>query len=410
MDPPWGDFGNNDYVAIVAYPSTGNAYMEVCQPGQLSAIPVMPGINDKGVSTSGNLGGAWRDVDYGQGAYGLNTGLIPHILRFADSAAQAKDMWLSFHAPGIWNFTVSDVKGNAFCVESSAAFQTVRKPGDFGEGDFIYSRNCFFTNGAASLNGQPGKFYPHGGWALNPVMSQPPDSQSDMQLASVRTNQTMYNMFSEYVGHVDLNFAEMMFRYHGVIPADPWNLQQFRQTEAKYFGNPGNLNAGFVTISQPADGDSGVMNICTGSAGRVGLPYEAGPEDDVNWVAGTHSFYQLELAADPGSMVSAAQSAAESDVSWAYQKLMWENYGSPGFEGLNALYSQATLEYDQGSNWMTEASSASGNTQLLDDSNAATCFANAQAHAQEVYDALVLPATTPSALGLPAYIPYQYGF
>ena len=67
MDPPWGDFGNNDYVAIVAYPDAGNAYINVTQPGQLAAIPVMPGINDKGVSTSGNLGGAWRDVDYAQG-------------------------------------------------------------------------------------------------------------------------------------------------------------------------------------------------------------------------------------------------------------------------------------------------------------------------------------------------------
>ena len=66
MDPPWGEFGNNDYVAIVAYPSTGNAYINVTQPGQLTAIPVMPGINNKGVSTTGNLGGAWRDVDYGQ--------------------------------------------------------------------------------------------------------------------------------------------------------------------------------------------------------------------------------------------------------------------------------------------------------------------------------------------------------
>ena len=410
MDPPWGDFGNNDYVAVVAYPATGNAYINVTQPGELSAIPVMPGINDKGVSTSGNLGGAWRGVDYGKGAYGLKAGLIPHILRFADSAVAAKDMWLSFHASGIWNMTVSDVKGNAFTIESSAAFQTVRKPGDFGEGDFIYSRNCFFTNGAASLNGKPGKFYPHGGWALDPDMAAPPDSQSDMQLASVRTNQTMYNMFHEYTGHVDLAFAEMMFRHYGVIPADPWNLQQFRQTKAKYFGNPGNLNAGFLTISQPADGDTGVMNICTGAAGRVGLPYEAGPEDDVYEVAGTHTFFQLALAADPDAMVGAAQAAAERDVAWAYQKLMWKNYGAAGFEGLNALFSQATYEYDQGANWMTEASTASGDQKLLDDCNAATCFADAQAHAQQVYDAIVPPATQPTALGLHTYIPYEYGF
>ena len=127
-------------------------------------------------------------------------------------------------------------------------------------------------------------------------------------------------------------------------------------------------------------------------------------------VAGTHTFYQLALAADPGSMVSAAQSVAERDVAWAYQKLMWKNYGDAGFDALNNLFSQATYEYDQGANWMTEASSASGNDKLLDTSNAATCFANAQSHAEQVYDAVVPPATAPSALGLAPYIPYAYGF
>jgi hypothetical protein len=34
---------------------------------------------------------------------------------------------------------------------------------------FIYSRNTFFTNSPSCLNGQPGQFCPHGGWAMNPV-------------------------------------------------------------------------------------------------------------------------------------------------------------------------------------------------------------------------------------------------
>ena len=81
-----------------------------------------------------------------------------------------------------------------------------------------------------------------------------------------------------------------------------------------------------------------------------------------------------------------------------------------GFQGLDALFSEATLEYDQGANWMTEAGSASGNQQLLDGANAATRFANAQAHGQQVCDAIVSPATQSVALGLPAYIPDEYGF
>jgi len=410
MDPPWGDFGSNAYVAVMAFPSTGNAYINVCQPGQWASIPVMPGINNKGVSTTGNLGGAWRGADYGGGSYGVKAGLMAHILRVANSAADARDIWMGFHPSGIWNMTVSDVGGNAFTVESSAAFQNVRKPGDFGEGDFIYSRNCFFTNGDASLNGQAGKFYPHGGWALNPVMNDPPDSQSDMQMASVRTNQTMYNFFREYARHVDLSFAEMLFRHHGTIPANPWDLTAFRQTKAKYFGNPGNLNAGFVTISQPVNGNGGTMNICTGSVGRVGLPYEAGPEDDVYEVAGTHTFYALTLDADPASVAGDSQSTAERAIGVAYQKLMWKNIGDPGYDTLNGLFDQANTEYLQGANWLSKIRSASGNDVLLDTSNAITCFANAEAHAQEVYEGIVHPAVQPTDLGLPNYINYEYGF
>ena len=319
-------------------------------------------------------------------------------------------MWLSYHQSYVWNTTISDVKGNAFVVESTAAFQNVRKPGDFGEGDFIYSRNCFFTNGKASLNGLPGKFYPHGGWALDPQTGAPPDSQSDMQEASVRTNQTMYNMFDEYTGHVDVNFAKMLWRYHGTIPSDLWNLEAFRANKAKYFGNPGCLDAGFVTISQPDNGDGGTMYVCTGSAGRIGLPYEADSTDGVYWVAGTHTFYALTLASSPHTMASHARSAAVEDIAAAYQKLMWENYDDVGFAALHALYSQANREYLQGANWMTKTNGTSGNQRLFDIANATTCFAKAQAHAEQVYEGLVDPAVTPADLGLPPYIAYEYGF
>ena len=412
MDPPWGDFGDANYVAIVAYPSTGNAYENIAQAGQLASIPVFPGINNKGVATSGNAGEGWRSIDTAAGAYRVKAGLIPHILRFSNSAAAAKDLWLSYHQPDSWNMTISDVKGNAFTIESTGAFQNVRKPGDFGEGDFIYSRNTYFTaeGGKANLNGLKGKFYPHGGWAIKPQMSAPADSLSDIQMASVRTNQTMYNMLHEYQGHVNVSFAKMLFRHHGKIPQDPWNLKNFRKTKAKYYGNPGNLNAGFVTIGKPANGDSGVMYICTGAAGRVALPYEAGPADDCYQVASTHTFYALALAASPDALVGAAEGAAESDIAHAYQKLMLKNYGDPGFEGLNALFSDANSEYFEGLNWATEAGAASGNDKLLDTSNAATAFAQAQAHAQQVYEALVHPAVTPSDLGLKRYIWHAYGF
>jgi len=411
MDHPSGSTGTNEYVAIVAYPATGNAYINVTEPAALTSIPVMPGMNNKGVSTTGNLGGAWRDIDYGPGAYRVKTGLIAHILRFANSAAEARDLWLSYQQPGVWNATISDVKGDAFVVESTAAFQNVRKPGDFGEGDFIHSRNSFFTEGDASLNGLPGVFYPHGGWALDPIMDEPPDSQGDMQMASVRTNQTMYNMFSQYAGRVDLEFAKMLWRYHGVIPSDPFDVQAFRETKAKYFGNPGNLEAGFVTIAQPSEGNGGAMYVCTGMVGRVGVPYCAGTlYEDTYWIANTRTFYRLALGANPNAMVNASQATAQRSIAWAYQKLMWKYYGDEGFGEMDGLFSQAVREFLEGNNWTRLARKASGNQKVLDMANAATCYTNAQAHAEQVYEAVVRPAVTPLDLGLKKYKAISYGF
>ena len=40
---------------------------------------------------------------------------------------------------------------------------------------------------------------------------------------SVRTDQTMYNMLTEYAGKIDVNFDKMLWRYTGVMPKDPFS-------------------------------------------------------------------------------------------------------------------------------------------------------------------------------------------
>ena len=411
MDPPWGDFST--FVTVVAYPTDGNAYINVAPPWSLNSNPVMPGINNKGVSTGGNAGEATRAVDRGVGAYRLRAGLITHMLRFADTAVAAKDMWLSYQQTGGWNATISDVSGNAFVCETSGAFQQVRKPGDFGEGDFIYSRNNFFTDegGAANLGDLPGKFYPHGGWAQNPPAgTDDPGGYADIQMASVRTNQTMYNMLKQYRGKVNLDFAKMLFRFRGKMPHDPWDTVEYRATKARAWETPGSLAESFVTIGMPASGATGVMYVCTGPAQRVGSPYEAGPADDLTLIAGTNTFYALPLAANPDTMLGETQATAKRDIAWAYQRLMWKNYGDAGFEGLNALFTKANIEYYEGANWASKASAATGNDKLLYQANAATCFTRADAHGQQISEALVRPPVRPRDLGLKRYKAISYGF
>ena len=43
------------------------------------------------------------------------------------------------------NFHFADVHGNAFVVEKTAAIQAVRRPGDFGEKDFLFSTNNYLA-------------------------------------------------------------------------------------------------------------------------------------------------------------------------------------------------------------------------------------------------------------------------
>jgi hypothetical protein len=141
------------------------------------------------------------------------------------------------------------------------------------------------------------------------------------------------------------------------------------------------------------------MYICTGPAGRVAYPLT--PKDS-DWyqIAGTHTFYQLALASSPVKVVGTANSQAHSYIAEAYQKLMRLNYTDTGYAALDELYSKANAEYYDGINAYNKGALSSGNEALLYLAQAATAFTRSQAHAKQVYNALVPPATSPNELGL----------
>jgi DNA polymerase III alpha subunit len=108
----------------------------------------------------------------------------------------------------------------------------------------------------------------------------------------------------------------------------------------------------------------------------------------------------LTLAAGPAETVKAAQKAASFDIATAYAELMSLNFTDTGYTGLNELYSLANTEYYQGKAELNKGLLASGNEALLFLAKAATAFTRAQAHALQVYEALVSAPTSPSDLGL----------
>ena len=148
-----------------------------------------------------------------------------HTLRFANSAAEAKDMQLAYpsgdgFAGGFW----ADIQGDAYIIESGENPRAIRRPGDYGERDFIYSTNNALCKELAHCQNPPPKgnvYVPHGGWL-----------GTGATISSVSRNLGLWNMLHHYHGQVDLDFVRMVSRFPGeaTSPSNPgrggWDVLQ----------------------------------------------------------------------------------------------------------------------------------------------------------------------------------------
>jgi len=213
---------------------------------------------------------------------------------------------------------------------------------------------------------------------------------------SAPRNLVLWDLLHNYHGQVDAEFMKMILRFPGAPPPYPpeggWDAKICRPSNS------------WVSVLMPDDGDEGIANICTGPAGRVIHSSTASNGSEMKsgyyYVDGTHTFYTLKLAADPKSVAKAAKRAAKDCIATAYKKLMYMNFTDTGYKALNDLYSQANAEYYKGSNALDKSYVADGNDALSYLSDAATLFARSQAHAMQIYEALVPAPTSPSDLGL----------
>lgn len=362
-------------VVIVAFPDRGNAYICGTDAGEIGDHFLM---NNKGLFL-GNSGGGGSPRPEDEG-YGLCWALsLPYLVRFCDGAIEARDMVTKWQINVPENFHFVDVRGNAFVVEKTAAIQAVRKPGDFGEKDFMFSTNNYLA--AEMKVTKEGEFQgAHGGYGKY----------------SAPRNRMIWDLLHNYSGSIDVEFAKMILRFPGEAPPYPpaggWEAMYCRPT---------NLWTAVVT---PDDGDEGVANICTGPAGRVLNSSIAGDGSAMNptyrYAAGTHTFFRLQLAKGPVELVKAARKAAEEEIANAYGKLMFLNYRDAGYAGLRELYGKAVAEMFEGRNEFNRAVLAEGNRVLALYGRAASLYARAQAHAREVFEALVPAPTNPDDLGL----------
>ncbi len=359
---------------IVAFPDNGNHYICGAQAGEIGDHFLM---NNKGlfVGNSGG-GGSPRDSDTG---YGLSWACsLPHLVRFASSAEEARDMLLPWKINIPENFHFVDVKGNAFVVEKTSAIQAVRKPGDFGETDFLFSTNNYLVEKMRVT--KTGDFIgKHGGYGVH---------------TAIPRNMLLWDMLHNYHGKVDVDFIQMVLRFPGDGPPYPpeagWETKVLRPSNSR------------VAVIRPDDGDNGFVYICTGPAGR-NIPETIDPRgrrSTYPYIKGTHTFYKLTLAANPKAVIAEAKKSAKADIASAYVELMDMNFTDTGYAPLNDLYALANTEYYQGDNYTNKAMLSEGHKANYYFAKAATAYTRSQAHARQVYEALVPPPTNPMDLGL----------
>jgi hypothetical protein len=232
-------------------------------------------------------------------------------------------------------------------------------------------------------------YIPHGGWNMG-----------DMD--SIRRNLCMWNALHNYHGEVDLDFVEMLWRFPSKPPDYP-TLEEadIKLLETKGLGwdtHIGNLGNGMVGLMLPDDGDKGLYYTCVGPAGRGAEPLTT------DWhyyqIAPTYTFFELQLAADPASIVSAAKKRSQYDLYYANKELRKLTYADVAYAPLDEIFNKAAIESQKGDYYLKLARSAEENESVSYFGKALRAFTRCQAYAKQVYENLVPPDAKPTDLGL----------
>ena len=257
-------------IVVMYFPQSGNNFL-VSPPTGGSGHP---GMNNKGVVYAHH--GATGYCARAMGTRGQDTGIpgtlaLLHVLRFANTAEQARDLVLSVptRIGGLW----ADVDGTAFVIENRDNPRLIRKPGDNGEKDFIYATNNVFSKELGKCYqppaGQKVAFVPHAGWL---------GTQGSRE--SIPRNLGLWNLFHNYHGHVDLNFAKMAWRFTGDAPyynSIEEAVGDFDNSQGKLWnGKISETGNAMVGILQPDKGDNGTIHVSHGSAARQAEPHWTG--------------------------------------------------------------------------------------------------------------------------------------
>ena len=387
-------------ITIVAFPKNGsNFIISTFVPTEFGRMGGHPGVNNKGLTYVHHGATHWiKSTPEKDWTIGVTEGIANlHTLRFATTAAQAKDMQLAYPSGdgcigGFW----ADISGDAYVIESHSTPRVVRKPGDYGEKDFIYATNnaiCKELGHCQSPPKQGNVYIPHGGWL-----------GSGATISSNARNLQLWNMMDNYRGKIDLDFVKMVWRFPGEAPSykdlEEADAVYYKTQGAGWHQKVGNLENAFVGIVLPDNGNEGTYYVASGSAARIAYPLL--PQGHYYRPDMIYSFYQLKLASNAADTVKAAKDRAQYEMYYANQELKKRGWRDASFAPHAALFNQAATEWTKGSFFQTRvlAKKTSGveTTDCL--GKALRAFTKCQAYAGEAYESLVPPPTRPEDLGL----------
>lgn len=387
-------------VTLIGFPQTGNNFIiSPFWPTEFGWLGGHPGMNNKGLAYVHHGATHWiRSKPEEQWTEGITEGLANlHTLRFANSAAEAKDMQLACpsgdgFAGGFW----ADIQGNAYIIESRENPRAVRQPGDYGERDFVYSTNNALCKELAHCQNPPPKgnvYVPHGGWL-----------GTGATISSVPRNLGLWDMLHHYHGRVNLDFVKMVSRFPGKPPAYP----TLEEADAAYYKTQGkgwdvkmcDLENALVGIMLPHNGDEGLYYVSHGCPARVAYPLL--PYGHYYRIAPTYSYYQLKLAPNPQEVSKAAKDRAQYELYYANQELRKLTYSDHAYAPLDQIFNEAAIEWHKGLYYedRVQGGRAEGNQEVYMWSKTLRAYTRCQALAKQVYNSRVPPATKPEDLGL----------
>lgn len=405
---------------IVAFPAEGNNF--IYTPFSVKgSIPIIgrdymgghPGMNNKGVAYV-HHGGASTGEPRDQWGYGVRRGPSTfHALQFANSAAEARDMQLSYPV-GDAGITLGTAGGmyadsrNGFSFEARSGCPDKPNPiiressfDALGKSyDFLYANNNALSPRSGHLNAAPSYGYQYslaGGWfTCDPkVIYEEPGGIAIRRLLTKESegrNRFHYRYMMEGYGRIDFDYMLSFYRTGGEIPPGSFEEVSARwDAGEKWDCSPAHRSIASTFIMKPDNGDAGIYQACIGPADRSLVCRD--PGHGYYYYDETNTFWELTLAASPTAVLDHARARALDDIDHARAAL--ETFdGSPcGRAELERLLAKAERDRDLAASLQPVETGAgqADDTTLSTIARAIRALTRAQVRAKQVTEAVSPP-------------------